>query len=232
MKVGVVRFPGSNCDQDCFRAVEDGIGAEATYLWHKSHDLQASDAIILPGGFSYGDHLRAGAIARFSPIMREVIGFARDGGPVLGICNGFQILCEAGLLPGALMRNRSLRFRSHQVHLRVERTDTPFTCAYDEGAVLAMPIAHGEGQYVADGPTVAELEEGGRVVFRYVTAHGETTEEANPNGSIRNIAGVCDAGRSVVGLMPHPERVALPLLGSDGLGVFRSLLESAGASVA
>lgn len=224
MRIGIVRFPGSNCDQDCHRAVEEGVGAEAVYLWHKSHDLQACDAIILPGGFSYGDHLRAGAIARFSPIMREVTGFAGAGGPVLGICNGFQILCEAGLLPGALVRNRSLRFRSHRVRVRVERTDTPFTSAYGARDVLEMPIAHGEGQYVADETELRRLEEDGRVVFRYVDEKGAVTEEANPNGSIHNIAGICDEERRVVGLMPHPERAASRLLGTDGLGVFRSML--------
>ena len=224
MRIGIVRFPGSNCDQDCYRAVEEGIGAEAVYLWHKSHDLQACDAIILPGGFSYGDHLRAGAIARFSPIMREVNGFAGAGGPVLGICNGFQILCEAGLLPGALVRNRSLRFRSHRVRVRVERTDTPFTSAYGAGDVLEMPIAHGEGQYVAGETELRRLENDGRVVFRYVDERDAVTEEANPNGSIHNIAGICDEGRRVLGLMPHPERAASKLLGTDGLGVFRSLL--------
>ncbi|UCG74839.1 MAG: phosphoribosylformylglycinamidine synthase subunit PurQ [Gemmatimonadota bacterium] len=224
MKVGIVRFPGSNCDQDCYRAVREGVGTEAVFLWHKSHDLDGCDSIILPGGFSYGDHLRAGAIARFSPIMREVIAFARDGGPVLGICNGFQILCEAGLLPGALVRNDSLRFRSHPVRVRVERTDTPFTTTYREGDVLVMPIAHGEGQYVADRSVSERLEGEGRVIFRYVDSQGEATASANPNGSARNIAGICDAGRRVVGLMPHPERAASKLLGTDGLGVFQALL--------
>ncbi len=226
MKIGIVRFPGSNCDQDCYRAVDEGIGAEAVYLWHKSHDLEGCRAILLPGGFSYGDHLRAGAIARFSPIMREVIAFARDGGPVLGICNGFQILCEAGLLPGALVRNDSLRFRSHPVRVRVERTDTPFTSEYDVGDVLGMPIAHGEGQYVADRSVIDALERERRVIFRYVDGLGQPTEEANPNGSVRNIAGICDEGRRIVGLMPHPERVVTKLLGTDGLGVFQSLIES------
>ncbi len=226
MRVGIVRFPGSNCDQDCHRAVVEGVGAEAVYLWHKSHDLEGCRAIILPGGFSYGDHLRAGAIARFSPIMREVIAFARDGGAVLGICNGFQILCEAGLLPGALVRNDSLRFRSHPVRIRVERTDTPFTSEYREGDLLRLPIAHGEGQYVADRSVLEELEAEGRVAFRYVDGRGEPTAAANPNGSVRNIAGICDAGRQVVGLMPNPERAAAELLGTDGLGVFWSLVGS------
>ncbi len=226
MKIGIVRFPGSNCDQDCYRAVDEGLGAEAVYLWHKSHDLEGCRAILLPGGFSYGDHLRAGAIARFSPIMREVIAFAREGGPVLGICNGFQILCEAGLLPGALVRNDSLRFRSHPVRVRVEQTDTPFTSEYEEGDVLRMPIAHGEGQYVADRSVIDALESERRVIFRYVDGLGQPTEKANPNGSVRNIAGICDEGRRIVGLMPHPERVVSKLLGTDGLGVFHSLIGS------
>ena len=230
MKIGIVRFPGSNCDQDCHRAVDEGIGAEAVYLWHKSHSLEGCRAILLPGGFSYGDHLRAGAIARFSPIMREVIAFARDGGPVLGICNGFQILCEAGLLPGALVRNDSLRFRSYPVRVSVEQADTPFTSEYEEGDVLRMPIAHGEGQYVADRSAIDALESERRVIFRYVDELGQPTEEANPNGSARNIAGICDEGRRVVGLMPHPERVVSNLLGADGLGVFHSLIGSVRAT--
>lgn len=225
MKIGIVRFPGSNCDDDCHRAVSDVMGGEAAFLWHKSHDLEGSDVIMLPGGFSYGDYLRAGAIARFSPIMREVIAFAREGGPVLGICNGFQVLCEARLLPGALMRNQDLRFHCHPVRIRVERTDTPFTTAYEEGDVLTMPIAHGEGQFVAQTATLDDLEATGRVVFRYVDSSGEPTAESNPNGSARNIAGICNEGRNVVGLMPHPERAVSELLSSvDGLGVFQSAL--------
>ncbi len=225
MKIGIVRFPGSNCDEDCHRAVSEVLQGEATFLWHKTHDLQDADVIILPGGFSYGDYLRAGAIARFSPIMREVIEFANGGGPVLGVCNGFQVLCEARLLPGALMRNQDLRFHCHPVRVRVEHTDTPFTSAYEAGRVLTMPIAHGEGQFVAQADTLRDLEESRRVIFRYVDASGEPTAEANPNGSANNIAGICSAGRNVVGLMPHPERAVSELLSSeDGIGVFRSAL--------
>ena len=222
MKHGIIRFPGTNCEKDCRRAVE-AAGGRAVYLWHKEHDLAGADVVIIPGGFSYGDYLRAGAIARFSPVMREVAEFARAGGLVLGICNGFQILCEAGLLPGALIRNRGLRFRSHDCRLRVERTDTPFTRAYEEGQVLRMPLSHGEGQYVADEGVLDDLEEDGRVIFRYVDEEGRATPEANPNGSARNIAGICSEGRNVVGVMPHPDRAIHELLGStDGLGVFRS----------
>jgi phosphoribosylformylglycinamidine synthase len=225
VKFGIVRFPGFNCDQDCWRAVTEGLGEEASYLWHRDHDLGGSDVILIPGGFSYGDYLRAGAIARFSPIMREVTEFAEAGGPVLGICNGFQILCEAHLLPGALVRNAGLRFLSHDVHLRVESPDTPFTRAYAEGDVLRMPLSHGEGNYVADPATLDALEAGDRVVFRYVDADGRATPEANPNGSARNIAGICNERRNVVGVMPHPDRAFAEILGStDGLGVFASPL--------
>ncbi len=233
MKVGIVRFPGSNCDSDVYRAVTEGLGAEAVYLWHKSHDLQSADLVVLPGGFSYGDYLRAGAIARFSPIMREVIEFARGGGLTLGICNGFQVLCEARLLPGALVRNRSLRFRCHDVLLRVETADTPFTSAYEEGRVLRIPIAHGEGQYVADEATLDRLEAEGRIVFRYTDAAGAVTEAANPNGSARAIAGIVNEERNVLGLMPHPERVSLEYLGNtDGLGVFESVRDHLGGTEA
>jgi len=224
MKIGVVTFPGSNCDYDCYRALEDGLGAEAVYLWHKEHDLQGVDAVFLPGGFSYGDYLRAGAIAAHSPIMREVKAFAADGGPVTGICNGFQILCEAGMLPGGLMRNRGLKFRSRPVHLLVERADTVFTSEYAAGDVLRIPIAHGEGCYFADPELLDELEANGQVVFRYCSDDGLVSPEANPNGSARNIAGIINAGGNVLGMMPHPERAIEPLLGStDGLGFFRSL---------
>jgi len=225
MRFGIVRFPGSNCDADCERAVTEGLRQEAVYLWHKTPSLENVDVILLPGGFSYGDHLRAGAIARFSPIMREVLAFARDGGPVIGICNGFQILCEAHLLPGALIRNHGLRFRHVNVHLRVERSDTVLTSGCSRGQLLRMPIAHGEGQFVADKATLAELESEGRVVFRYVDHHGNRTDTANPNGSQNDIAGICNETGNVVGLMPHPERAVSSMLGgADGLVLLRSLL--------
>ena len=227
MKAGIVRFPGSNCDEDAFHAVADILGQEAVYLWHKDHDLQGVDLVILPGGFSYGDYLRAGAIARFSPIMQEVVQHAKRGGLVLGICNGFQIACEAGLLPGALLRNNTLRFVSAPVALRVESIATTFTSQYHVGQVINIPVAHGDGRYTADGDTLARLEGEGHVVFRYVTASGETAESANPNGSLRNIAGIVNAHRNVLGMMPHPERAMEPALGStDGLPLFQSILES------
>jgi phosphoribosylformylglycinamidine synthase len=226
MKLGVVTFPGSNCDYDCYKAIEEGLEAEAVYLWHKEHDLRGVDAVFLPGGFSYGDYLRAGAIASLSPIMREVAAFAEAGGPVAGICNGFQILCEAGLLPGALIRNRSLKFASRTVRLRVENADTLFTTAYEPGQVLRIPIAHGEGCYIAEPETLARLETEGRVVFRYVDAAGNPTPEANPNGSLNNVAGVVNERGNVLGMMPHPERAVSGLLGSvDGMGFFRSLAD-------
>jgi phosphoribosylformylglycinamidine synthase len=226
MKIGVVTFPGSNCDYDCFKAVQELLGAETVFLWHRDHDLQGADAVILPGGFSYGDYLRAGAIARSSPIMQEVRSFAEAGGPVLGICNGFQILCEAGMLPGALIRNRSLKFISRPVDLRVEQSAAPFTSAYSVGEVLRMPIAHGEGCYVADAAVLDELERTGRVAFRYCDAQGRVTPEANPNGSARNIAGIVNERGNVLGMMPHPARAVEALLGSTGgAGLFRSLAE-------
>lgn len=225
MKFGIVTFPGSNCDYDAYHAVVDAIGEQAVYLWHKDHDLQGVDVVILPGGFSYGDYLRAGAIARFSPIMQEVVAHARRGGPVLAVCNGFQIACEAGLLPGALLRNASLKFIAEPVRLRVENADTPFTNRYTPGQLLRIPIAHGEGRYTADEATLDRLEGEGRVIFRYVDAEGMPTPSANPNGSLRNIAGILDEGGSVLGMMPHPERAVDPLLGStDGLPLFESLL--------
>ena len=224
MKVGVVTFPGSNCDYDCLHAVEDTIGAEAVYLWHADADLQGVDAVFLPGGFSYGDYLRAGAIAQVSPIMQEVSAFAGFGGPVAGICNGFQILCEAGLLPGALIRNRSLRFASRPARLRVEPTDSFWTSAYQPGQILRVPIAHGEGCYVADEATLDELERTGRVAFRYV-------DENSPNGSARDIAGIVNAGGNVLGMMPHPERAVDPLLGStDGTALFCALQKHLGST--
>ncbi|MDQ8159311.1 MAG: phosphoribosylformylglycinamidine synthase subunit PurQ [Gemmatimonadota bacterium] len=232
MKAGIVRFPGSNCDEDAFHAIADHLGQEAVYLWHKDHDLQGVDLVILPGGFSYGDYLRAGAIARFSPIMQEVIAFAKRGGPVLGICNGFQIACEAGLLPGALLRNASLRFVSAPVHLRVESIATRFTSQYHIGQVISIPVAHGDGRYTADADTLARLEGEGQVVFRYVNAAGETTSSANPNGSLRNIAGIVSAAGNVLGMMPHPERALDATLGStDGVPLFASILESMLAEV-
>jgi phosphoribosylformylglycinamidine synthase len=224
VKVGVVTFPGSNCDYDCYKAVEEQLDAEAVYLWHAEHDLRGVDAVFLPGGFSYGDYLRAGAIAARSPIMAEVRAFAEGGGPVAGICNGFQILCEAEMLPGALIRNRSLKFRSHAVHLRVERADTPFTSEYREGEILRVPIAHGEGCYFAEAATLERVEGDGLVVFRYSAPDGTIDAEANPNGSAGNIAGIVNRTGNVLGMMPHPERAVDPVLGStDGLGLFRSL---------
>jgi len=227
VKIGVVTFPGSNCDFDCYKAVQEAMDAEAVFLWHKSHELEGVDAVFLPGGFSYGDYLRAGAIAQISPIMREVKAFADGGGPVVGICNGFQILCEAGMLPGALIRNRSLRFTSKPVHLRVERSVAPFTSAYAEGAVMRVPIAHGEGCYIADDDVLDRLEQDGRVLFRYSDAGGNVVPAANPNGSARNIAGIVNEHGNVLGMMPHPERAVDPLLGpTDGAALFRSLAES------
>jgi len=232
VKAGIVRFPGSNCDEDAFHAIADHLGQEAVYLWHKDHDLQNVDLVILPGGFSYGDYLRAGAIARFSPIMQEVIAFAKRGGPVLGICNGFQIACEAGLLPGALLRNASLRFVSAPVQLRVESIATRYTSQYHIGQVISIPVAHGDGRYTADADTLARLEGEGQVVFRYVNAHGEATASANPNGSLRNIAGIVSAEGNVLGMMPHPERALDATLGStDGVPLFASILESMLAEV-
>jgi phosphoribosylformylglycinamidine synthase len=225
MKFGIVTFPGSNCDYDAHHAITDQLGESAVYLWHKAHDLEGSDVIILPGGFSYGDYLRAGAIARFSPIMQEVAEHAKRGGPVIAICNGFQIACEAGLLPGALLRNASLKFVGDIVILRTEQCDTLFTHRYTPGQLLRMPVAHGDGRYTADDDTLDRLEQEGRVVFRYADASGATTAEANPNGSMRSIAGIVSAEGNVLGLMPHPERAVDPLLGSgDGLALFQSLL--------
>lgn len=225
MKFGIVSFPGSNCDDDAVFAATETLGQPAVKLWHKSHDLQGSDVIILPGGFAYGDYLRAGAIARFSPIMREVAAHAERGGPVIGICNGFQIACEAGLLPGALMRNAGLQFLSMPVTIRVEHTGTHWTSQCHEGQRLTMPIAHGEGRYTVDAATLERVEGEGLVVFRYVDANGEPTDAANVNGSLDNIAGVRNTAGNVVGLMPHPERALDPLLGSaDGRVLFESVL--------
>jgi len=227
MQFGVVVFPGSNCDHDAWYALGTVLGQNVRLLWHQSEDLEQCDAVILPGGFSYGDYLRTGAIARFSPVMRAVERFAKRGGLVLGICNGFQILCEAGLLPGALLRNQGLRFVCKQVHIRVETVETSFTAAAELGQVLRVPIAHAEGSYFCDPETLAELERDARIVFRYVTPDGHITAEANPNGSLENIAGICSRERNVMGLMPHPERAAEGILGSaDGAVVLRSMIAS------
>ena len=231
VRIGVVVFPGSNCDRDTLRGLELA-GAEAVELWHEQDTLDGVAAVVLPGGFAYGDYLRAGVIARFSPVMRAVSAFAADGGLVLGICNGFQVLAEAGLVPGALLRNRGLRFLGRDVRILAERLDTPFTSLVGERRPLRMPIAHGEGCYFADAATLDELERDGQVLFRYVredgSVAGDETDPANPNGSLRGIAGVLNARGNVAGLMPHPERAAEPLLGSDdGLPILRSLVEAA-----
>jgi phosphoribosylformylglycinamidine synthase I len=234
MKFGVVVFPGSNCDHDAYHAAKHVLGQDAEFLWHKDTSLEGADVVILPGGFAHGDYLRTGAIARFSPIMPAIREFARAGGPVLGICNGFQVLLEAGLLPGAMLRNRDLKFRCEHVYLRVEETDTPFTCSATIGRPLRIPVAHGEGNYYAEPAVISELEASRRVIFRYCDGRGEVTEAANPNGSVNNIAGICSERRNVVGLMPHPERACEASLGSaDGLVMFESVvaaLTSQGAS--
>jgi phosphoribosylformylglycinamidine synthase len=223
MKFAVVVFPGSNCDHDAYYAAKHVLGQQAAFVWHKATSLGGADVVILPGGFSHGDYLRTGAIARFSPVMAAVSDFAAQGGPVLGICNGFQILLECGLLPGAMLRNRDLKFHCEIVGVRVEQTDTPFTALAEVGQVLRLPIAHGEGNYYAPPETLAALESERRVIFRYATVSGETTDQANPNGSLKNIAGICSAGRNVVGLMPHPERACQLAVGSaDGLVILES----------
>ena len=228
MKCGVVVFPGSNCDRDCLFAAKLA-GLDATFLWHQARDLSGIDCVILPGGFSYGDYLRAGAIARFSPIVEEVISFAKKGGLVLGICNGFQILLEAGLLPGAMLPNSGLRFISKRVHLRVENNSTPFSRGYKMGEVIELPIAHGQGNFYADPDTMKKLEESGQIVFRYCDAHGEVCDSANPNGSLGNIAGICNEQGNVLGMMPHPERATQDILGGvSGLVLFRSLASLCG----
>jgi phosphoribosylformylglycinamidine synthase len=227
MKFAVVVFPGSNSDRDAWYAAGQVLGEQADLVWHKDTDLGGADAVILPGGFAHGDYLRTGAIARFSPIMAAVTRFAERGGPVLGICNGFQVLLEAGLLPGAMVRNRGVKFVSRHVCVRVEQTDTPFTLACGTGQVLELPVAHGEGNYFADPATVASLEGQRQVVFRYATRAGEITDGANPNGSLNNIAGICNAARNVVGLMPHPERACELALGSaDGRVVLQSVVKA------
>ena len=224
---GIVVFPGSNCDHDAYHAATEVMGQRAEYLWHKDTDLKGADVVILPGGFAHGDYLRTGAIARFSPILPAVVDFARKGGPVLGICNGFQVLLEAGLLPGAMLRNRDLRYHCEHVIVRVEQTDTPFTEAAARGQRLRLPIAHGEGNYFADPETIADLEASRRVIFRYCNDRGEVTDASNPNGAVNNIAGICSEARNVVGLMPHPERACELAVGSvDGLVLFQSVLKA------
>lgn len=225
MKFGVVIFPGSNCDHDAFWTIQQVARQPVTFLWHESHDLQNCDAIIIPGGFAYGDYLRTGAIAKFSPVMESVRKFADSGGLVLGICNGFQILCESGLLPGALLRNASLKYICKSVHVRVENADTAFTNSCRVGEVLTIPIGHMEGNYFCDESTLEGLRKENRIVFRYSTPQGEITRAANPNGSLDNIAGICSPGRNVLGMMPHPERASEPELGGvEGMKIFESMV--------
>jgi phosphoribosylformylglycinamidine synthase len=227
MKFGVVVFPGSNCDYDAYAVIRHVLRQPVEFLWHADPDLKGCDCILLPGGFSYGDYLRAGAIARFAPVMEKIVEFANSGGPVLGICNGFQILVEVGLLPGAMLRNRGLRFIHKDVYLSCENRNAPFTCAMEDGAIMRMPVSHGEGNYFAPPEVLAELERHHQVVFRYVTPDGRATADANPNGSVNNIAGVCNAAGNVVGLMPHPDRAVEAVLGStDGLVFFESAIRS------
>jgi phosphoribosylformylglycinamidine synthase subunit PurQ / glutaminase len=227
MKFGVIVFPGSNCDHDAFHAVADVLHKPVEFLWHQSEDLAGCDALILPGGFAHGDYLRTGAIARFSPVMKSVAKFAKSGGLVLGICNGFQILLEAGLLPGAVMRNSGLRYICRHVYIRVEETDTPFTHAARPGQILKIPIAHNDGNYTLDEAALSELERNGQILFRYTSADGKDDAAGNPNGSLHNIAGVCNRERNVAGLMPHPERAVESALDSaDGLVIFNSMIEA------
>ena len=227
MRFGIVVFPGSNCDEDAFHAATDLFGQQAEYLWHKDVDLKGSDVVILPGGFAHGDYLRTGAMARFSPIMSEVRAFADRGGPVLGICNGFQILLEAGLLPGAMLRNKGLKYRCEHVYLRVEQTDTPFTSAAKAGSVLRIPIGHGEGNYFAPPDLLERIEANKQVVLRYTDPAGRVDEEWTPNGSVNGIAAICNDARNVVGMMPHPERACETLLGGvDGRVVFESIVRA------
>jgi phosphoribosylformylglycinamidine synthase len=229
-KFAIIVFPGSNCDHDAHHAAKEVLGQEAEYVWHKETDLSGADVVILPGGFSHGDYLRTGAIARFSPVMNAVKAFAAAGGPVLGICNGFQILLEAGMLPGAMLRNRGLKFVCDYVHVRVEEVDTPFTFACTPGQVLRMPIAHGEGNYYTTPEELRRLEDNRQIIFRYSDAAGAVTDPANPNGSLSGIAGICNEGRNVVGLMPHPERACeLALGGADGLVMFESVVAALAA---
>ncbi len=228
MRFGVIVFPGTWSDTDCFHVLRDVLHQQVEYVWHRDTDLSGFDCVVLPGGFSYGDYLRAGAIARFSPVMRAVEELAQEGKLVLGICNGFQILCESGLLPGVLMRNEHLQFRCQWVHLRVESASSPFSRSAREGQVLRVPISHGEGRYYADAATLAALESEGRVIFRYCSPSGEASGDANPNGSVGNIAGIVNGRGNVLGMMPHPERCCDPMLGGvDGRAIFESLIASA-----
>jgi phosphoribosylformylglycinamidine synthase len=225
MRFAVLQFPGSNCDQDCVHVLGNVLGQDADYLWHKEESIGAADAVVVPGGFSYGDYLRTGSIAQFSPVMNAVKAFANAGGLVIGICNGFQILCETGLLPGALVRNRSLQFRCETIFLKIPTADSPFTSEVPEGRLLRMPIAHGEGCYFADDEALAKLRADDQILFQYATETGDLTDEANPNGSLLNIAGICNEGRNVCGMMPHPERASENVLGvDDGRRVFESML--------
>lgn len=227
MKFGILQFPGSNCDQDCYHVPARVLGEKAEYIWHKEEKIHHYDCIIVPGGFSYGDYLRTGAIARFSPVMKSVVNFARDGGLVIGICNGFQILLESGLLPGAMLRNRTLRFVCKYVWLRVENSETPFTHICAEGDVLRVPVAHGEGNYFCDKETLADLKKNDQIVFRYCDQFGDVTDASNPNGSLNNIAGICNKKGNVLGMMPHPERASEKCMGStDGFVLFKSIRES------
>lgn len=227
VRFGIIQFPGSNCDHDAYHAAKHVFGHDARFIWHKETTIGDVDVVLIPGGFSYGDYLRSGAIARFSPVMRDVVRFASDGGLVLGVCNGFQVLCEAGLLPGALMRNESLRFVCRPVHIRTDNTETPFTCDLSVGDVLEIPVAHGEGNYVAPPEVLDRLEAENRIVFRYSTPTGEITPDANPNGSARNIAGIVNERGNVLGMMPHPERHVETLLGpTDGGRIFTSIIKT------
>ena len=233
MKFGVIVFPGSNCDHDAYHVISKHVGQPVSVIWHREIDLSEYDALFIPGGFSYGDYLRAGALASFSPVMSSVREFAARGGLVLGICNGFQILCEAGLLPGALIRNRDLHFVCRHVHVRVERADTPFTNELKRGQILSLPVAHAEGNYVCDDETLAELQSENRIIFRYCDPEGHATSAANPNGARDNIAGICNRARNVIGMMPHPERACEDMLGSsDGRGLFHSLAATLAAAAA
>ncbi len=232
MKFGVIVFPGSNCDHDAYHVVSKHVGQPVDFVWHKETNLEGYDAILIPGGFSFGDYLRAGALAKFSPVMRAVKEFAASGKFVFGVCNGFQILCEAGLLPGALIRNSGLHFVCNHINIRVENADSPFTSELESGEILSIPIAHAEGNYVCDDQTFAELEDNNQIIFRYCDETGEATNEANPNGSRSNIAGICNAEGNILGMMPHPERACEELLGSnDGRDIFRSLTNAIRARV-